>query len=41
MTAIDLFELVGWIAIVIWLLFAIAIPVTIVYLNRNRPEKWL
>ena len=37
MTAIDLFELIGWIAIVIWLLFAIAIPVTIVYLNRKSP----
>jgi len=41
MTAIDLFELIGWIAIALWILFAIAIPVTIVYLNRNRPERWL
>ena len=35
MTAIDLFELVGWIAIALLIPFAIAIPVTIVYLNRK------
>ena len=41
MTAIELFELVGWLSIALMIAFGIAIPVLIVFINRNRPERWL
>lgn len=41
MTAQLLFEIVGWLAIALWIVLAIAIPVLIVKLNPRNPERWL
>jgi hypothetical protein len=38
MTAIDIFELVGWASITLAIAFGVAIPVLIVWINRSRME---
>jgi len=35
-----LFEIVGWLCIGLLIVFYI-LPVVIVLLNRNKPERWL
>ena len=40
MNAVMLFELVGWTALVLVMAICLALPVLVVYLNRDRIRSW-